>query len=215
MDCNQFQNALPLIIETGGNPEEEEHLKSCANCSSLVADLKFIAEQAKLILPLHDPSPRVWNNIQTALQKEESAGSGRRRLQAVVSKGPRSKAKKNISRAAGTATVLLLGFMLFQQQNGIPASRPPQPGAGATVSADFEQNGDLERDRQVLDEVARNRPALRPVYEKSLREANAYISDVRKSLRAHPQDAFAREQLRDAYAQKAAIYDMASSRSMP
>ena len=192
MDCNQFQNALPLIIETGGNPEEEEHLKSCANCSSLVADLKFIAEQAKLILPLHDPSPRVWNNIQTALQKEESAGSGRRRLQAVVSKGPRSRAKKNISRAAGTATVLLLRFMLFQQQNG-----------------------DLERDRQVLDEVARNRPALRPVYEKSLREANAYISDVRKSLRAHPQDAFAREQLRDAYAQKAAIYDMASSRSMP
>jgi hypothetical protein len=212
MNCNEFQNVLPGIIETGGNPEEEEHLKTCPNCSSLVADLKFIAEQAKLILPLHDPSPRVWNNIQTALQKEEQASSGRRRPHQALSKGARSKSKTDVVIAAGTAGVVLLALALLQGQSGTPNLERSQPSAGAAATP---INAEEESDRQILDVIARRRPALRPVYEKSLRETNAYISDVRKTLKANPQDAFAREQLRDAYAQKAALYEMASSHSVP
>jgi hypothetical protein len=37
-----------------------------------VRDLEYIAQQAKLLLPIHDPSPDVWENIQTALKKEPS-----------------------------------------------------------------------------------------------------------------------------------------------
>ena len=70
MDCAEFQKALPYIIETGGNAEEEAHLKSCPICSDLVQDLKYIAETAKLLLPMHDPSPRVWSGIHGALQRE-------------------------------------------------------------------------------------------------------------------------------------------------
>jgi hypothetical protein len=32
--------------------------------------LRYIAEQAKLLLPMHDPSPKVWDNIQDSLSKE-------------------------------------------------------------------------------------------------------------------------------------------------
>lgn len=77
MNCQEFQNVLPHIIESGGNEEQEAHLRSCDACSTLVRDLKYIAEQAKLLLPMRDPSPRVWTNIQKSLERESLAQEGR------------------------------------------------------------------------------------------------------------------------------------------
>ncbi|HVZ17424.1 MAG TPA: hypothetical protein VG897_09935 [Terriglobales bacterium] len=70
MTCAEFQKVLPYIIESGGNAEEEAHLASCSVCSDLVQDLRYIAEQAKLLLPMRDPSPEVWENIQGSLERE-------------------------------------------------------------------------------------------------------------------------------------------------
>jgi predicted anti-sigma-YlaC factor YlaD len=71
-DCAAFQDQLPSLFESGEDLNAQEHLKTCENCSALVRDLEYIAEQAKLLLPIHDPSPEVWENIQTALKKEPS-----------------------------------------------------------------------------------------------------------------------------------------------
>jgi hypothetical protein len=70
MTCVEFQQVLPDMFESGGSAREHDHLKTCEVCSDLVADLEYIAEQAKLLLPLRDPSPRVWNNIQDSLERE-------------------------------------------------------------------------------------------------------------------------------------------------
>jgi hypothetical protein len=70
MNCAEFQKVLPYIIESGGNPDEESHLGECAVCSDLVRDLRYIADQAKLLLPMRDPSPQVWDNIQDSLKRE-------------------------------------------------------------------------------------------------------------------------------------------------
>jgi hypothetical protein len=70
MNCAEFQRELPLIIDSGGSPEQEKHLRSCAVCRSLVDDLRYIAEQAKLLVPMFDPSPRVWEGITEKLQQE-------------------------------------------------------------------------------------------------------------------------------------------------
>jgi len=70
MTCAEFQSVLPYIIETGGNAEEEEHLKTCKVCGDLVADLRYIAEQAKLLVPMQDPSERVWDGIQKSIERE-------------------------------------------------------------------------------------------------------------------------------------------------
>jgi hypothetical protein len=70
MNCAEFQKVLPYIIETGGNQQEEEHLKSCAVCSDLVKDLRYIADAAKMLVPMEDPSPRVWDGIQRSLESE-------------------------------------------------------------------------------------------------------------------------------------------------
>ena len=69
MSCAEFQKELPFMFESGGEIRHE-HLTTCADCSSLVQDLRYIADQAKLLLPMHDPSPRVWNNIESSLAKD-------------------------------------------------------------------------------------------------------------------------------------------------
>ena len=68
MNCADFQEKIPELFETHQDLGSEEHLKTCENCSALVRDLEYIASQAKLLLPMHDPSPAVWNNIQQALR---------------------------------------------------------------------------------------------------------------------------------------------------
>jgi hypothetical protein len=70
MTCTEFQSVLPFIIETGGSATEEEHLKTCKVCSDLVADLRYIAEAAKLLVPMKEPDERVWTEIQKSLQRE-------------------------------------------------------------------------------------------------------------------------------------------------
>ena len=78
MTCAEFQSVLPFIIEAGGSAEEEEHLRTCKVCGDLVADLRYIAEQAKLLVPMEDPNPRVWEGIQKSLRREGVAKSARK-----------------------------------------------------------------------------------------------------------------------------------------
>ena len=70
MTCAEFQKVLPYIIDGGGSEEEQQHLETCPVCSDLVADLRYIAECAKLLVPMEDPSPRVWEGIQKSLERE-------------------------------------------------------------------------------------------------------------------------------------------------
>jgi hypothetical protein len=72
VDCAVFQDQLPSLFESGEDLTAQAHLKTCENCSALVQDLEYIAQRAKLLLPIHDPSPAVWENIRTALKKESS-----------------------------------------------------------------------------------------------------------------------------------------------
>ena len=55
---------------------------------------------------------------------------------------------------------------------------------------------------------------MKEVYEANLRNVNAFIADARSSLAQDPDNAEAHEYLREAYAQKAMLYDMATSRSL-
>ena len=76
MTCTEFQDQLPELFESGAPLKEQDHLKTCEQCSALVSDLEYIAQQAKLLLPIHDPSPAVWENIQTSLSGDkQSSGS--------------------------------------------------------------------------------------------------------------------------------------------
>jgi hypothetical protein len=82
MNCAEFQDRLPELFESQADLGSEEHLKTCENCSALVRDLEYIAQQAKLLLPIHDPSPGVWDKIERAIQQEPGSEGGAGRKQA-------------------------------------------------------------------------------------------------------------------------------------
>ena len=75
--CAEFQERLPQLFESETDFSKEEHLKTCENCAELVRDLNYIAQQAKLLMPIHDPAPAVWENIVTAMQGTNVAGKAR------------------------------------------------------------------------------------------------------------------------------------------
>lgn len=68
MTCAEFQEKLPELFEAQADLGAEDHLKTCENCAALVRDLEYIAAQAKLLLPIHDPSPAVWEHIQKSIR---------------------------------------------------------------------------------------------------------------------------------------------------
>ncbi|MCU1286805.1 MAG: hypothetical protein JWO13_3155 [Acidobacteriales bacterium] len=219
MNCAEFHKTLPIAIESGGNIDEQGHLATCKNCTDLVNDLRYIAEQAKLLLPMHDPSPRVWNNIQSSLQKE---GIGRVRV-ATASTASKKKEWPTLGWAAALAASLLIGIALLQvnrqasqseevadasaSSGPITPQSQPSNDSGAAASND-------ENDKQVLAEVASRNPGLKAIYESNLKNVNNYISDAKTSVQNDPNDSEAREHLREAYAQKAMLYDMATARSL-
>ncbi len=205
MTCAEFQKVLPFIIESGGNAEEEAHRKSCPVCTDLVQDLKYIAEQAKLLVPMEDPAPRVWSGIRSSLEREglvRPAGAARFRPAAVL----RPSHWTVPSRIAAVAAMLAVaaGLLVYQWERGpAPPAQVAQTQPAVTIDAD---------DLQLLDQVGQREPALRQSYEENLKSVNAYIFEAELALKQDPADEDAREHLMLAHEQKAMLYQMALSR---
>lgn len=131
MNCEQFQRVLPQIIESGGNAEEEAHLQSCQACEELVRDLKYIAEQAKLLLPLRDPNPRVWSNIQQSLASEGLVPEGRTSLTGQTTTAiSKKKSWTPPGIVLASLAVLLLTVLLIRYRPNEPVS-PEATGPAA------------------------------------------------------------------------------------
>jgi anti-sigma factor RsiW len=69
MNCVELQASL-AEIEDARSSEQRAHLKTCPECSALVAELDFIASIASELSAAEEPSPRVWNSIEIALRQE-------------------------------------------------------------------------------------------------------------------------------------------------
>ena len=202
MTCAEFQRVLPYIIETGGNAAEDQHLRGCPICSDLVQDLRYIAEQAKLLVPMEDPSPRVWNGIKHSLEREGMIKPARARGRLL---GP-------IPWIGALGAMILVSFAAFlvergrQQQTGAQLDeQPPVIRAVSLNTIATEQD-----DERLLQHVAAAHPASSRAYESNLKQVNASIAEAKKTLQQDPDDDDARQSLNRAYEQKAMMYEMAT-----
>ena len=208
MDCAGFQRRLPEFMESGGNPDELRHLESCAVCSDLVQDLRYIAEAAKLLVPMEEPSPKVWHGIQNSLRREgllRPAGGPERLEPFLISGAGRS----HFYRWAGATAAVLMVLALIAYQAILHNQRAPvahNSGSAAVFASPFDDS-----DQQLLSELSAGAPEMRPSYEKSLASVNDYIRDAKQAAQENPDDSDAQNQLLNAYEQKAALYQMASS----
>jgi len=212
MNCAEFQRLLPNIIESGGNAEEEAHLHSCAVCSDLVQDLRYIAEAGKLLLPMQDPSPRVWNGIRGALEREglvrPPAGMVRFPTPAPAL-SPRRWATGGTLMAFAAMLLFTISIIWFRNNNTHQAS----PALTASVPAAVPSASVDEDDAQMLSMVQQKSPALLSTYRENLDTVNAYIRDAKRTVELDPTDMGARGHLIRAYDQKALLYEMAMYRS--
>ena len=212
MNCQQFQEILPFIIESGGNEEDEAHLKTCPSCASLVQDLRYIAEQAKLLLPMHDPNPRVWNNIEQSLQQEGLLSEGRR-PSGQLKKNPtphQTKSWTPLGWVMAIAAIALFAVVVIRYK---PKQLPSTLAQAQNNSADSAQlNND---DRELVTQLSQDSPDAGLAYASNLREVNTYISDAQQAVERDPEDQTAQELLQDAYQQKEMLYQMATARSLP
>ncbi len=205
MTCAEFQKALPYFIDTGGNAEQEAHLQSCPVCTDLVADLKYIAEAAKLLVPMEDPPKRVWDGIQRSLERDGAAARP---------SGPRGRLLSFLHSSSvpwAFALIVFAALALILAYRKLPLSTEQSSINPAVAVARIPVNDD----QQVLAVVERNVPSLRPTFETNLRSVNAYIDDASRMLQQDPNDEFARQALQRAYEQKTMLYQMALSHSAP
>jgi len=211
MNCVELQKSL-AETEDGNSAEQKAHLKTCAECSALVAELNLIASSAAELQAADEPSPRVWNSIEIALRKEGLIRPQRVSRSLVPSlRSPWGWARW----LAPAAAALLIVVGLYLRQQSLPeqlAKRAEQP-AIAAPAADVELAG--LKDADLLQEIAQQTPALKAQYEENLRRVNEYIRDAERDVADNPNDDEARRSLMEAYQEKSMLFELALDRSLP
>ncbi|HLW84066.1 MAG TPA: hypothetical protein VKR60_02555 [Candidatus Sulfotelmatobacter sp.] len=216
--------------------EERSHLKTCAACSALVAELDLIAVSASALRAGEEPSPRVWNSIEIALREEGLIRP--QTSQPLVSKpaGVPSRvasARGLSSFAAGwgwrgwlvpaaAALLIAVGFFVNQRSLVHQLSEHIAPLARTTSATETMAGmnvADLNpaglNDDDLLQEIQNQTPEIRAQYVDNLRRANEYIRDAQTIVNSNPNDEESRRSLLEAYQQKAMLFEMAMDRSLP
>ena len=209
MTCEEFERVLPEL----GNShsiEQDEHLKSCSACSGLVSDLTEISKQGRLLQASEEPSPWVWDSIEVALRQE---GLIREQPGNTLVHATRLSWRLRWLVPAAAAFLICFGLLLHER-GGIPAHEAKQESPVGVVTADLQAEGMPSEDMQLLNSVSARTPSMRAAYEQNLRAVNAYIHDAEQSAHNDPNDEIAQQYLRNAYEQKAMVYEMALDRSL-
>ncbi len=208
MNCLDFERVLPDYLESAHTSEQEQHVSSCPACAGLLADLRFIASEARQLQEAEDPSPAVWNSLQLQLQREglirdnPVGGIVPARSTSLLEFFRRKRVAWLVPAAA--ALVIAVGVKLYRPLGAGDTTNPV--AGGVTPAAAPAISGEDER---VLSTVAARFPAQQAKYRKSLEDANAYIRDAEQSIRNDPNDVYSQELLINAYEQKQMIYDLA------
>ena len=205
MNCVELQNSL-AEREDGTSAEQRAHLKSCRDCSTLVAELNLIASSASALRGANEPSPRVWNSIEIALRQEKLI----RPLPAGRSLIPSLSSSWGWARwLAPAAALLLIAVGLYFRQHSISdqLARDAAKSAVNQPAADAELAG--LNDDDLRQEIAGQSPAARAQYEDNLRQVNQYIQDAKSNVAANPNNEEARRALMEAYQQKGMLFELA------
>jgi len=215
MTCEQFRQILPEMPEGVCDAEQDAHLKSCSECSSLVSDLGFIIRESRLLQMDEEPSPRVWNSIEIALRQEgliRPAGSP-----AHVSTGFWHWRPAWALISATAVVVLALGVAFNQHKRaGHEIATIQTPAVLSAVAPPAKaRRAVAPEDRQMLDAISSRSPVMAAAYEASLQDVNDYIRDAEESVQRDPNDEDAQQYLMDAYQQRAVVYQMALDRPLP
>lgn len=211
MNCVELQQSL-AEFEDGRNAAQQAHLKTCAECSALVAELNLIASTAVELRATDEPSPRVWNSIEIALRQEGLIRPQRPSRSLLPSFSSPWGWSRWLVPAAATLLVVI-GIYIRQH------SASPQVAQTVVLPAVVEPVSDVAiaglNDDDLLQEISAQAPAMRQEYADNLRHVNEYIHDAKDIVASNPNDEEARRSLMEAYQEKAMLFELAMDRSLP
>lgn len=208
MNCVELQASL-AEIEDGRSPAQRAHLKTCPECSALVAELDVIIATATELSAAEEPSPRVWNSIEIALRQEGLIRPQRASRSLLPSLSSRWGWARWMVPAAA-ALLIAVGVYVRQQ------APPPQIASSVTPTAPVSDMAIAGlNDDDLLQEVAQLSPTVKAQYTDDLRHVNDYIRDAKGEVAENPNDEEARRSLMEAYQEKAMLFDLAMDRSLP
>jgi len=211
MNCVELQQSL-AELEDGSSAAQKAHLKSCAECSALVAELNLIASAAIELRGVDEPSPRVWNSIEMALRQEGLIRPQRASRSLLPSLSSRWGWSRWLVPAAA-AVLIVVGVYIRQHSPSTQEGQIITPPAAAEPVSDVAVAG--LNDDDLLQEVSAQAPAMRQEYPDNLRRVNEYIHDAQAIVASNPTDEEARRSLMEAYQQKAMLFELAMDRSLP
>lgn len=213
MNCVELQARL-AETEDGSVESREQlaHLKTCPECSALVAELNLIASSAVELRAADEPSPRVWNSIEIALRQQGLIRPQRTSRSLLPSLGSRWAWARW---ALPVAAVVLIAVGLYVRQTSVPVqlARITTRAAVSSDASDVAIAG--LNDDDLLQEAAKQSPAMQAQYTDNLRRVNQYIHDAKGVVAADPNDEEARRSLMEAYQEKAMLFELAMDRSLP
>jgi len=207
MTCVELERSL-AEVEDGSRPEQQNHLKTCAKCAALVAELSEIASAAADLRANDEPSPRVWNSIEISLRQEGLIRPQRPRHSLLPSFGSQWGWVRWLAPAAAVLLVTL-GIYFRQPSHSTSVARVEVK----TPVMDEAKIGGLNDD-DLLAEIAEQPAALQAQFTDNLRRVNQYIQDEKSSVDADPNDEDARHSLMEAYQQKAMLFELVLDRSL-
>lgn len=72
-ECVAFQASMADRIGAGEDLQSDPHLEACERCRALLAELEFIVEFAKQVMPVEqEPRDDLWSQIQMAIERGEA-----------------------------------------------------------------------------------------------------------------------------------------------
>ena len=171
MNCTDFQRALPEVMESGGGSEETAHLNSCAVCSDLIQDLRYIVEAARMLVPMEDPAPRVWEGIERSLRSEGlvRADRGVVRMEPFVIPGNQ---RRNLYGWAGIAALALVAISMLVFGRIHTTAVPGQETATQITGGNPPAPQIEEDDKQLVKAVSQVSPTMGAMYTKKLQNVN-------------------------------------------
>jgi hypothetical protein len=212
LNCEQFEDLLPEVIDGGAwSAEQRAHAQSCKSCTSLVNDLRNIAQESKYLAESDEPGPRVWQELRKSLVAEglirKPAKHGR--LMDFFF-APRWRP---ILVPVGAVAALAIVFLAYQSDRA-PVNGPATSAKVGATAGDQSNVALLDdEDVQLLNQLSMDSPAVRASYEDSLKNVNLYIRDAKEVARKNPGNDAAQDALMQAYKEKTMVYEMAANRS--
>ncbi len=208
MTCEEFENHLQQVEDfQNASPPMEAHRQTCTGCAELVEDLNHLVRQAREMLPLEQPSERVWLEIRRELERSGLVQDPvRRRFRWAA---PATGWFPRLPMGLAYASVFLVALGVVYLHSILYSVPPSPPLASPPVVARIPElsSGPDQPIRQLVEKAP---PEKRAIYVSNLEQVNATIDELSSFLASHPEDLFAREQLLTAVEQKERLWETLS-----